>query len=291
LSIVGISKSTYYYRINNYGKKKAKGGGRPIPGYSYTRDGKKVSDKQIKLWLMQFIENEGFAYGYWKLTIALRKHKNLIINKKKVYRLCKELEILRPQRKIKPKHPKRIARNRIINGSNQLWEVDLKYGYIKGEDRFFFILSYIDVFDRNIVDYHIGLSCTAEDAVNILKRALWYRNLYEKDTKPVIRSDNGPQFISNVFQDFCNKYNIKHERIPFKSPNLNAHIEAYHSILEDECLSRYEFNTYEEAYEAVTRFVKFYNNQRIHGSIRGLSPTEYYHGVRNKTIEPIQVKA
>jgi len=32
-----------------------------------------VSDEQIKNWLLQFIENEGFAYGYIKLTAALKK--------------------------------------------------------------------------------------------------------------------------------------------------------------------------------------------------------------------------
>src|SRR5690625_856701 len=33
-----------------------------------------------------------------------------------------------------------------------------------GEDRFFFVQSVIDVYDRMIVDYHIGLSCTGQDA-------------------------------------------------------------------------------------------------------------------------------
>lgn len=127
-----------------------------------------------------------------KLTIALKKYKGIIINKKKVYRLCKELNILRPQRSVKSKHPKKIAGNRTIKGFDQLWQVDVKYGYITGEDRFFFVLSCIDVFDRSIVDYYMGLSCTANDAADTLKKALWFRNLYYKDTKPVIRSDNGP---------------------------------------------------------------------------------------------------
>ncbi|AFV11629.1 hypothetical protein Tph_c14200 [Thermacetogenium phaeum DSM 12270] len=114
--------------------------------------------------MCELITAEGFAYGYLKLTHCLRRKFHLIINKKKVYRLCKELDILRPQRKIKRKHPRRLARNRVITASNQLWEADLKYGYIAGEDRFFFIMPIIDVFDRCIVAYHIGLSCEAKDA-------------------------------------------------------------------------------------------------------------------------------
>ncbi|HEY9063095.1 MAG TPA: hypothetical protein VIO64_21750, partial [Pseudobacteroides sp.] len=52
------------------------------------------------------------------------------------------------------------------------WETDLKYGYIHGEDRFFYKLSYLDVFDRTIVNSHIGLKCEAKDAVFTLKKAL-----------------------------------------------------------------------------------------------------------------------
>ena len=62
---------------------------------------------------------------------------HLVINKKKVYRLCKQEGLLKPQRKLKNKHPRKVARNRIVTGSNQLWETDIKYGYIHGENRFF----------------------------------------------------------------------------------------------------------------------------------------------------------
>ncbi|WP_157910155.1 DDE-type integrase/transposase/recombinase [Petroclostridium xylanilyticum] len=86
-----------------------------------------------------------------------------------------------------------------MTGPNQLWEVDVKYGYITGEDRFFFLLSYIDVFDKNIIDYYMGLNCSAQDAVVTLKRALMRRDLYTRENKPVIRSDNGPLFISYLF--------------------------------------------------------------------------------------------
>jgi len=48
------------------------------------------------------IEGDGYPYGYRKLTVELQEEKQLIINHKKVYRLCKELGILRPQRVLKP---------------------------------------------------------------------------------------------------------------------------------------------------------------------------------------------
>ena len=51
------------------------------------------------------------------------------------------LRIHLPQRKVNPKHPRKLAKRIEVTGSNQLWQMDLKYGYIAGIDRFFFMMS------------------------------------------------------------------------------------------------------------------------------------------------------
>jgi len=43
--------------------------------------------------------------------------------------------------------------------------------------------------------------------------------LFDKAEKLVIRSDNGPQFISNLFEDACNEFVMIHERIPPRVKN------------------------------------------------------------------------
>ncbi len=137
-----------------------------------TSQGVKIPDEQIKEWLLELVEGDGFPYGYRKLTVCLREDYNLNINHKKVYRLCKELDILRPQRKIKKGCPRKIAKREKVTLPNELWEMNIKYGYILDEDKFFFQLSLIDVFDRSIIDYHLGLSCKAEDACRVLENEL-----------------------------------------------------------------------------------------------------------------------
>ncbi|WP_209123583.1 integrase core domain-containing protein [Alkalihalobacillus sp. BA299] len=57
---------------------------------------------------------------------------------------------------------------------------------------------------------------------------------------------------------------------------MNAHIESIHRILEDKCFSRFQFESYEEAYREVSKFMKFYNERPMHSSILDLSPQEYY---------------
>jgi putative transposase len=81
--------------------------------------------------------------------------------------------------------------------------MDLKYGYIMDTKQFFFQLSVIDVFDRSIVDYHLGLRATAKDAGRVLENALKNRGLKPGQKLPVIRTDNGPQFIAKNFKKTC----------------------------------------------------------------------------------------
>ena len=276
MKILGIPHSTYYHRKSYRVEEKKVSEGRPAPGYSTDQNGKKVSDEQIKEFLLELIAGEYSNFGYRKLTKMLRRIYKLEVNKKKVYRLCKELGILRPQRRKRTKYPRKLARNRNITASNQLWEADIKYGYIQGKDRFFFICSLIDIYDRSIIDYHVGLECTAENVVQALNRALMKRQQFEHWEKPVIRTDNGPQFISNTFEKSCEAYEMEHERIPPKTPNMNAHIESFHRILEDDCLSGCELETYGEAYKTIIDFMDFYNNRRIHSSILDLTPKEFY---------------
>ena len=156
----------------------------------------------------------------------------------------KELDILRPQREIRNKHPKRLAKQAEINRPNQLWQIDLKYGYIMGIDSFFFQLSLIDVCDRSVIDYHLGLSCKAKDAARVLKNSLAKRCLGKGMNLPIIRADNGPQFTSNLSQETIKEIGITHERIPVKTPNMIAHIESFHSILESECYCQNEFKSF-----------------------------------------------
>lgn len=284
--ILKLNRTNMYYK-NNFTKKILTG--RPIPGYSFDINDEKICDEQIQENISEIINGEGYNYGYYKITVLLKRKYKLLINHKKVYRLCKKMALLKKQRPMKTEQKVIIARNRCINNVNQLWEVDLKYGFIEGEGRFFYILEYIDVYDRNIVDYHVGLRCTKEDAIFTLKNALIKRDISE-DSKLIIRSDNGPQFISNYFQNNCKNLGLIHERIPYNTPNKNAHIESFHRILEDDCLSKKSFRNYTEAYLAIIAFIDYYNNIRIHSSIKYLSPTEYHEKLVNNNIRRVVMK-
>lgn len=122
LKICKLSRSTYYYNINYKVKDedKVKSAGRMPLGYSFTTDNKKICDDEIKEYIMEAINGDAQYYGYRKITYYLKRTYNLIINYKKVYRLCKELNVLRDQRKVYPKTKRVLASNRTVTSSNQV---------------------------------------------------------------------------------------------------------------------------------------------------------------------------
>ncbi len=67
---------------------------------------------------------------------------------------------------------------------------------------------------------------------------------------------------------------LSHEFIPIRTPNKNAHIESFFSILELEFLLVTYFSTFAEAFEKTHVFIRFYNTKRIHGSIGDITPIE-----------------
>lgn len=107
-------------------------------------------------------------------------------------------------------------------------------------------------------------------------QALWKRKLVNETTKPVIRSDNGPQLVSAAFGDGCEESGVIHERIPPKTPNMNAHIESFHSILERDCYGKNEFMNYQEAHQTIIEFMDFYNNRYLHGSLMDQAPVDFH---------------
>lgn len=289
---MGLPKSTYHYHKNKENLPKAEKpeitGAKP-KGYSFNMENEKVSDEEIRELLKSYDETRECTYGYRKRAYALKRDNGIILNHKKSYRLCKELKLLRkyiPQ----PREKKVLATNKVVKSSNRLWEIDVKYGYIHGIEKTFYVCEIIDVFDRNIIDYHIGFSCTAEDVCNSLVRAA-NKRLEIIPEKLYIRSDNGTQFTSKLFSSTCKALGINHERIPNATPNKNAHIEAFHSILEREVFGYKYFESFQEAYEEMQEFIEFYNTKRIHGSLKYMTPQEFYKRHKGKESEEFSVAA
>lgn len=191
----------------------------------------------------------------------------IIVNHKKLSRLCKlhGLQLKRPKRK-RSKFGK-MAANHKVTRINLVWEFDIKYGYLNGERKFFFLLAFIDVFSREIKGWYLGYHCKARDLASTLKLALNRSEVLNVD-RLILRSDNGPHMRASLFRDSIADLPADHEFIPIRSPNKNAHIESFFSIYDKHMQEQY-FWILKDAYQWTMEFMDFYNHDRIHPKEKG----------------------
>ncbi len=99
---------------------------------------------------------------------------------------------------------------------------------------------YTEDFKKQVLE-----ECRQIGNASLVARSMAERQLSAGDNrKPVLRTDNGPQFIAHAFAGTCEELGITHERIPVKTPNMNAYIEAVHAILEEECYGLNDFESF-----------------------------------------------
>ena len=284
----GISRSCVYFKRK---MQVIKPPGRPAPGFTINRDGEVIEDATIVRHLKEYRETLEFsnAGGARKLSHYLAIEQKIYINHKKVYRLCDEADILLFRKT--DKHKKIFVKTRCkyseVSLPNQLWQFDLKYIWIHGENRWCFFLGFIDVVSKRVAGWYVGKTCKAGDLVFTLNQAIKNENI-SSDHPLTIRSDNGPQMSSNRFYFYLKNLEKKltHEFIPPRSPDRNAYIEAFNSILETEVLKVQYYKNFEEVYASMIRFIEFYNNRRLHGSLSYKSPKMFIDGLKNGTITP-----
>ena len=222
-----------------------------------------VVEEITKLLSQEFVD-----YGYIKVSEYLKQN-NYTINKKKVYRLMKENNLLHKQR-IKAASGRQFVKFRKVTVTKpfSFLEMDIKYVHIKGLRINVFLLTVLDVFLRMALGYIVKPSITKKDTVNLLDSVTC--KYYIKGA--TVRNDNGSQFIAGYTRDYLKEKGLYQEFTHVSTPEENGHIESFHSIIQNELFSKYEFDSFEELQEVLKRYYNFYNKERIHSSLCYKSP-------------------
>ena len=284
LKILNISKSSYYY------EPKRNPLSRGIARSEFTRvaGGQFVSNEQVVKDIEQLLAHEFVDYGYLKTTYWLRKAKKYIINEKKVYRLMRENNLLNSPTKNAVIGKKAWIKDFVPKPSKSLeyFEMDIKYIYIHKLRRNALLLSVIDVESRWLIGQAMSWNIRQQEVVKLFDTIF---QTYHLPKRMFIRNDNGSQFIAKAVQDYFEYQKVTQEYTKPATPEQNAHIESYHSILERVICKRFQFETIVDARSTMERFVTFYNYERIHSGIDYQSPYEYLNSKGIDMIKPLKL--
>ncbi len=128
----------------------------------------------------------------------------------------------------------------------------------------------MDIYRRKIVGYRVDRSITGDGVTELLQASI------EENGKPeILRTDNGPEFISRVLNRFLFKERIKHEFIEKGKPERNGYIESFMDKLRNECLNLYLFRNIYEARMIISKYIAYYNNERPHSAIGYETPIDF----------------
>ena len=239
---------------------------------------KKQNVKELikKIWLDSFKRS-----GAPKITIVLKKHYNIQISQKTVQKYMKELNIksiitktYKPS-KYKPDEGEFInilKRDFSTTTINEKWVSDITYVYTK-ECGWCYLATILDLHSKRLIGWKFDKRMTSELVQAALENAIQTRKL---NKVIVLHSDRGRQYTAEVYRNYCsaNDFNLSYSEKG--CPYDNAPMESFNAIIKKELINHVIYNTFEDAKISIFNFIeKWYNRERIHGSIYNMTPIEF----------------
>jgi len=146
---------------------------------------------------------------------------------------------------------------------NHKWCTDFTYLFLTdGSKRY--NCTIIDLHDRSVIASITDRNITADLAKRTLEKAIHSQPGIDL-SKLLVHSDQGSQYTSKEFTEFCEELGITQSMSKAGYPYDNAPMERYFNTLKNECTNLYEFETEEALYQTVDDFSYVeYNYVRPH---------------------------
>ena len=154
---------------------------------------------------------------------------------------------------------------------NEKWCTDFTYLYLSdGAKRY--NCSIIDLYDKSVLATLNSKRIDAELAIQTLQIAL-DRNPVKG--KIILHSDQGSQYTSRAFTEFCEGKGIRQSMSKAGCPYDNSPMESFYGTFKSEFIRQNRFETDQELNESTLDYVYgYYNHIRPHSSNGYMTPFE-----------------
>lgn len=203
-------------------------------------------------------------YGYLLLH-AMLKAEGLVVNKKKTYRIYKELGM-----QVRTKKRKKLVRPRIPmllpTTPNQRWSLDFVSDQLSNGRRFR-VLNIVDDYSRACVGQITDFSISGARVVRYFDQLKEARGLPN-----TLVMDNGPEFTGKALFFWSKANGVKLHFIQPGKPTQNAFVESFNGKFRDGCLNQHWFRNIHEARSIIDTWRQHYNEVRPHSSLNYQPP-------------------
>jgi len=254
--LLELSRSSYYYR--------------PQP------------ESELNLHLMDLIDRQYTKrpfYGARQMTESLRRQGHWV-NHKRVERLMRKMGIMaiypRPRTSIKDDSHKiypYLLRDLAIIYPNQVWCADITY--IRMRHGFLYLIAIMDWFSRYVLSWELSNTLDVHFCLEALDQAL-------RIAKPgIFNNDQGSQFTSSAFTGLLEQNNIRISMDGRGRAFDNIFIERLWRTVKYEEVYLHDYQDGVDAYFALEKYFRFYNEERFHSSLDYQTPSEVYYAQRD----------
>jgi transposase InsO family protein len=194
------------------------------------------------------------------------------VNFKRVYRLwCQEgLKVPKRQhKKLYAGTSENSCDKKKAEYYNHVWSYDFLTERLE-DGRRLRLLVVVDEYTRECLAMDVARSFKGEDVVELLRYLFAVRGC-----PGYIRSDNGPEFVSNAVKKWLDKSGVETLYIAPGSPWENGYIESFNSRLRDELLNGELFLSVDELRYVADRWRMDYNHYRPHSSLDYMAPAAF----------------
>ena len=259
LRVAGLARSTWYYH-------------QPTRGHPDPHAGVKTAMQAI------FAEVQG-RYGY------RRMHARLVadgwrVGKKCVRTLMHLLGLVCQVRRRKPYRsyagevgtiaPNLLNREFTATAPNQKWVTDITE-FAVGNHKVY-LSPVMDLFDRQIIAYAVGVSPNLQLALTALQKAV---ATLPDGASPLIHSDQGFHYQHLSWQKLLAHAGATQSMSRKGNCLDNAVMENFFGHLKEECFHHTRFTGIDAFVAALHEYIPWYNTERISTRLKGMSPVQY----------------
>jgi len=157
---------------------------------------------------------------------------------------------------------------------NEKWLTDVtefKY-YVGEETKKLYLSAILDLYDRRIVSYKIGVSNNNQLVFETFDEAI--KN--NPTAHPLFHSDRGFQYTNKAFHKKLMRAGMRQSMSRVGRCIDNGPMEGYWGILKSEMYYLRKFTTQEELTKAIEDYILFYNTKRYQLKLKCMTPMEYH---------------
>ena len=207
-------------------------------------------------------------FGYRRIGVYMERAGH-VMSWDRTHRLWKlaglQVPRKRPRKRVASSRPRPLP----ASGPNQVWAYDFVFDACANGQQLK-CLTVIDEWTRESLEIDVQGSIRSGRVIEVLSRLISIHG-----APRYLRSDNGPEFVSNAVLRWLHKAGIDTALIDPGKPWQNGSDESFNGKFRDECLSMEWFRSRAEAKVVIEQWRQHYNADRPHSSLDYLSPLTF----------------